>query len=204
MARRMRYTVFDMPILRTLLHWQALALLKIFGWRKEGQIPSAPKFVAIAAPHTSNWDLAVGLALAFAFRVKVCWMGKDSLFRGPFSMIFKWLGGIPVDRSRSTGMVAQAIQAFRESERMIMIIAPEGTRSRTSHWRSGFYHIARGADVPIVLSFLDYQHKAAGIGPMIIPTGDIDADMQTIRAFYAGVTPKHPEQSSETAVAAGM
>jgi 1-acyl-sn-glycerol-3-phosphate acyltransferase len=144
------------------------------------------------------------LTLAFAFRVKVRWMGKDSLFRGPFSAIFRWLGGIPVDRSKSTGMVAQAIQAFRESEHMIMIIAPEGTRSRTSHWRSGFYHIAMGAGVPSALGFLDYRRKAAGIGPLITPTGDIDADMQAIRAFYAGVTPKHPERKCVAVAAASV
>jgi 1-acyl-sn-glycerol-3-phosphate acyltransferase len=204
MARTMRYTVFDTPILKPLLHYVALAILKVSGWRKEGQVPDAPKFVAISAPHTSNWDLAIGLVLAFAFKVKVCWMGKDSLFRGPLSPIFKWLGGIPVDRSKSTGMVAQAIEAFRESERMIMIIAPEGTRSRTLHWRSGFYHIARGAEVPVALGFIDYRRKVTGIGPLITPTGDIDADMQAIRAFYAGVTPKHPERSSEAVVAAGV
>ena len=200
----MRYTVFDTPILEPLLHGTALVLLKVFGWRKEGQIPDVPKFVVISAPHTSNWDLAIGLVLAFAFRVKVRWMGKDSLFGGPFSVIFKWLGGIPVDRSRSTGMVAQAIRAFHESERMIMIIAPEGTRSRTLHWRSGFYHIARGASVPIALGFLDYRRKAAGIGPLIVPTGDLDADMKAIRAFYAGVTPKHPERKCVVVAAAGV
>ncbi len=200
----MRYTVFDTPILRPMLHWTAIVLLKVFGWRREGQIPDVPKFVAISAPHTSNWDLVIGLMLAFAFRVKVCWMGKDSLFRGPFSMVFKWLGGIPVDRSKSTGMVAQAIQAFHENERMIMIIAPEGTRSCTSHWRSGFYHIARGAGVPIVLGFIDYRQKAAGIGPLMTPTGDIDADMKAIRAFYASVTPKHPDRKCVAAVAASV
>jgi len=204
MAITMRRTVFDTPMLEPALHWTAIALLKVLGWRKKGQIPDIPKFVVISAPHTSNWDLAVGLALAFAFRVKVCWMGKDSLFRGPFSEIFKWLGGIPVDRSKSTGMVSQAIQAFQESERMIMIIAPEGTRSRTLHWRSGFYHIARGAGVPIALGFLDYRRKTGGIGPLITPTGDIDADMQAIRAFYAGVTPRHPERKCVAAAAASV
>lgn len=199
----MRYTIFDTPILEPALHWTAIGLLKVFGWRKEGQIPDVPKFVVISAPHTSNWDLVLGLVLAFAFRVKVCWMGKDSLFRGPLSAMFKWLGGIPVDRSRSTGMVAQAIRAFHESERMVMIIAPEGTRSPTLHWRSGFYHIARGAGVPIALGFLDYRRKAAGIGPLIIPTGNIDADMRDIRAFYAGITPRHPERKCVAVVAAG-
>ena len=198
----MRYTIFDTPALNTLLRWQAVLLLKMFGWSKEGQIPAFRKYVVITAPHTSNWDLPIALALAFSFRIKVFWMGKDSLFRRPFGAFFTWLGGIPVDRSTSTGTVGRVVQTFRENEDLVVIIAPEGTRSRTTHWRSGFYHIARGADVPIVLGFLDYGRKVGGIGPVITPTGKIDADMKEIRVFYDGIEPKHPERSRETPVEA--
>lgn len=199
----MRYTIFDTPILNTLLRWQALVLLKIFGWRREGQLPDIPKYVVIAAPHTTNWELPIALATAFSFRIRVSWMGKDSLFRWPFGAFFRWLGGIPVVRTRSTGLVAQSIQAFRENERFVLILAPEGTRSRTGHWRSGFYYIAKGTGVPIALGFVDFRRKIAGIGPVLLtPTGDIDADMRIIRAFYAGVTGKHPDKSSQAAVTA--
>jgi hypothetical protein len=194
------YTIFDTPIVHTLLRWQALFFLKISGWRTEGRPPDIPKFVVIAAPHTTNWELPIALALAFAFRIKISWMGKDSLFRRPFGAFFRWLGGIPVDRTKSHGMVDQSIQAFHENERLVLVLAPEGTRSRTKYWRTGFYHIARGAAVPIVLGFIDYRRKVGGIGPMIIPTGDIETDMRTIGAFYANVTGKYPEKSSQPAI----
>lgn len=200
----MRYTIFDMPILNSLLRWFSLGALKASGWRKEGRVPNINKYVVIAAPHTSNWDLPIGLMLAFAFRVKVCWMGKDSLFRGPFCTIFKWLGGLPVDRRKSTGTVARSVETFEKEDKKAMIIAPEGTRRSGGHWKSGFYQIARGANVPIVLGFLDYKRKVGGIGPVITPSGDLDEDMWKIRQFYSGVTPKRPERAKPAAVAAGI
>ena len=192
----MRYTIFDTPIVSTFLRWWAVVHLRMFGWRRKGQPPDAPKYVIIAAPHTTNWELPTALMMAFAFKVKIHWMGKDSLFRWPFGTFFKWLGGIPVDRKKSHGMVEQIIRRFRERERFILVMAPEGTRSKTGHWRTGFYHIAHGADVPIALGFLDYRRKAGGVGPVVTPSGDIESDMKAIRAFYAGVTGKHPERSS--------
>ena len=122
-------------------------------------------------------------------------MGKDSLFRRPYKGFFKWLGAIPIDRSRSKNVVAQTIQKFNQNKTMILTIAPEGTRSRVKKWKTGFYHIAHGANVPIALGFLDYQRKVGGIGPVIYPTGNIEADMQSIRVFYDGVTGKFPEKS---------
>ncbi len=113
----------------------------------------------------------------------------------PFKWFFKWLGGIPVDRSKSSNIVAKSIQRFHQNEKLILMIAPAGTRKRVKKWKTGFYHIANGANVPIVLGFLDYRQKAGGIGPVIYPTGDIKADMKTIRAFYDGVTGKYPEKS---------
>ncbi len=187
----MRRTIFETPILNTLLHGVSLALLKVLGWRTEGAAPDAPKYVVIAAPHTTNWDLPLGLLLAFPFRIRANWMGKDSLFRGPFGALFKWLGGVPIDRSKPHGVVAQMVEAFREHDKFVLIIAPEGTRKSVLYWRSGFYHIARGANVPIVLGFIDYARKAGGVGPIITPSGDIEADMEQIRAFYVNVTGKH-------------
>ncbi len=190
----MQYTIFDVPILRDIFRLLAILFLKMIGWRREGSLPDIPKYVIIVAPHTSNWDFPIGLAFAFALKIRGYWLGKDGLFRWPFHGFFRWLGGIPIDRSRSSDVVAQMVQVFKERARLTMVVAPEGTRKKVTYWKSGFYHIARGADVPIVLAFLDYLRKAGGIGPVFSPTGDIEADMEYIRAFYATMTGKHPEK----------
>ena len=190
----MQRTVFDTPIVRTLVYGMSLIYLKIFGWRRAGQLPEIPRYVMIAAPHTSNWDMPVTLALAFAFRVKVYWMGKEAMFRWPFRSIMRWLGGIPIDRSKTNNIVDQSIAAFRESKELVMIIPPEGTRKSVRYWKTGFYHIACGAHVPVVLGFLDFAHKTGGIGPVVWPSGDINADMKIIQTFYAGITGKYPDE----------
>ena len=196
----MQYTIFDTPVLSTAMRLWSRVHLRIFGWKKEGQMPDVPKCVMIAAPHTTNWELPTALMLAFVFRIKIYWMGKNSLFRFPFGGLLRWLGGIPVERGKSTGLVARTIEAFDDNEELIILMTPEGTRSKTGNWRTGFYHMARGAGVPIVPAYLDYRRKAGGIGPVFNPTGDIDADMREIRAFYADVTGKHPDKSSRAAV----
>jgi 1-acyl-sn-glycerol-3-phosphate acyltransferase len=174
--------------------WLGLMFLKILGWRVEGEIPSIKKFVIIAAPHTSNWDFPITLAVAFALKIKIYWMGKTAMFRWPFGGLLRWLGGIPIDRSRSHNVVDQSIQAFQERDQLIMVVPPEGTRKKVSYWKTGFYHIARGAAVPIVLGFLDYRQKAGGIGPTFFPTGRIEEDMRQIRAYYATITGKRQSQ----------
>lgn len=190
----MQYTIFDVPVLRNIIRLLAILFLKMIGWRKEGSLPHIPKYVIILAPHTSNWDLPIGLAIAFALKLKGYWLGKDDLFRWPFHGFFRWLGGIPIDRSKSSDIVVQMVQVFKERANLTMILTPEGTRKKVTYWKSGFYHIARCANVPIVLAFLDYLRKAGGVGPVFYPTGDIEADMEYIRAFYATVTGKHPEK----------
>lgn len=174
--------------------WLGLMFLKILGWRVEGEIPSIKKFVIIAAPHTSNWDFPITLAVAFALKIKIYWMGKTAMFRWPFGGLLRWLGGIPIDRSRSHNVVDQSIQAFQERDQLIMVVPPEGTRKKVSYWKTGFYHIARGAAVPIVLGFLDYRRKTGGIGPTFFPTGRIEEDMRQIRAYYATITGKRQSQ----------
>jgi 1-acyl-sn-glycerol-3-phosphate acyltransferase len=166
-------------------------MLKITGWRAEGRLPDVSKFVLIAAPHTSNWDFPIGVFTAFALRAKIYWMGKNTLFRWPFGVFFKWLGGIPVDRSRSNNMVLQTIRQFRDNERLIVAIPPSGTRKRVLKWKTGFYYIATGANVPIVLGFFNYPEKKAGFGPTYVPSGNIDSDMKEIRAFYSDIKGKH-------------
>jgi 1-acyl-sn-glycerol-3-phosphate acyltransferase len=135
--------------------------------------------------------------LFHCFQLDIQWMGKDSLFRGPFGFFFRAVGGLPIDRSASHNVVDQVVHEFNTRERMKLVIAPEGTRKQTDHWKSGFYHIARGAQVPVVLGFIDYKHKLCGVGPTLQLSGDVEADMRIIRAFYAPITGKHPEQTGE-------
>ena len=199
----MHYTMFDTPVLNVLLRRLALFLLWISRWRKEGELPDTQKFVLIAAPHTSNWDLPIMLSLAFAFRAKLFWMGKDTLFRRPFGAVMKWLGGIPIDRSKSNNVVEQSAEHFQEAESLVMVVPPEGTRQKVRYWKTGFYRIAERAKVPIVLGFLDYRRKVGGLGPALFPTGDIEADMERIRAFYANITGKYSDQFKQADVTPG-
>jgi len=196
----MRYTIFDIPILREVLQFLAVIILSIFGWHRAGQVPDYPKFVLIAAPHTSNWDFPVGLAIVLAFKVKIYWLGKEPIFKWPFGAFFKWLGGIPVSRSRSADVVAHTIQVFKEQSRMIMVVAPEGTRKRVSYWKTGFYYMALGANVPIVMGFIDYAQKRGGFGPTLMPSGEIESDMERIRSFYENITAKIPGKSTPAVI----
>lgn len=197
----MGYTIFDIPILRSLLQGLSICILRIFGWRREGRVPDIPKFVIIAAPHTSNWDFPIGMAILLAFKLKVSILGKDSLFRWPFGGFLKWMGIIPINRSKSCNVVAQSVQVFKDNRKMVMIVAPEGTRKKTIYWKTGFYHIARGANVPIVMGYLDYVRKAGGIGPTLMPTGDIEFDMEAIRCFYDKISGKFPEKATPAIIA---
>lgn len=180
-----------------MIHWLANMLLKLFGWRAEGSLADQPRCVVVVAPHTSNWDFVVMLLLAAALRLKVTWMGKHTLFRPPFGWIMRRLGGLPINRAARHNMVQQAVSSFHTHDRLALAILPEGTRKRTPYWHSGFYHIALGAQVPIALGFADYQRKVGGIGRVIMPSGDVDADMVLIRDFYSGIIGKRPEQFGE-------
>ena len=192
----MHHTIFDTPIVNTLLRWLSILFFRLTGWTVVGTLPpTAAKSVLIAAPHTSNWDLPYTLMVAFALRLNVYWMGKKSLFSPPFGGIMMWLGGIPVDRSQSNNLVAASSAAIaRATGPLHLIVPPEGTRSGTRYWKTGFYYIAAGAGVPIVMAYLDYDKKVGGLGPVFTTTGDIDADMAAIKAFYAGVKGKNADQ----------
>lgn len=190
----MHHTIFDTPIINTLMHWLSRLLLHLLGWRIEGGVPSAPKYVLIAAPHTSNWDFPYTLMVCFALRLRVYWMGKASLFPPVLGSVMRWLGGIPVDRSRQGNLVQSTINAFQTAECLTVIIPPEGTRAKVSHWKSGFYYIAQGAQVPIALGFLDFKRKVAGINRMFEASGNIEADMAKIQALYADISGKNPRQ----------
>lgn len=194
----MKYTIFNTPLLESILPGAARFALSLMGWRIEGLLPLIPKFVLVGAPHTSNWDLPFTMLMALALRARIHWMGKTSIFRRPFNGFFQWLGGIPVNRIQSSDLVEQSIGEFKRKSQLILTIAPAGTRKRVERWKSGFYHIARGADVPIVLGFLDYRRKVGGIGPLIYPSGDYTADLKTIQSFYNRVSGKYPAKSVST------
>jgi len=189
------YTVWDTPIVSSFCHGLAMIVLRISGWRQVGRLPDLPKYVAIGAPHTSWWDGLFGLAIAFAYRVRFYWLAKNSVFRWPFGPVLRWLGGIPVDRGGKHDLVGQCVRAFQSSDRFILALLPEGTRRRVESWKSGFYHIARGANVPVVLGFLDYPKRIGGVGALIALTGNVTADMAAIRSFYASKTGKHPDRT---------
>jgi len=193
----MKKTVFDTSIITVPLHILSSGILKILGWRREGRLPDFGKFILIGAPHTSNWDFPLVLAYAFSYRIKVFWLGKESLFRNRvLGRLFQWFGGIPVDRVKSQDAVSRTVEIFNAVEKLVLVISPEGTRKKVKKWRTGFYHIARGARIPVVIGFLDYRRKAGGLGPVLFPSGNLGADMEKIRAFYATVTGKRPELAS--------
>ena len=176
-----------------LKQWIGKAFLRVAGWKTEGERPAADRYVIIAAPHTSNWDMPFMLAMAFVYDIPVRWMGKHTLFKAPFASFFKRLGGIPIVRHRPGGVVGQMVEHFENNDSLALMVPAEGTRSHVDYWKSGFYHIARGADVPVILSYLDVSKKVGGVGPAIELTGDFGADMDKMREFYAGMQGFRPE-----------
>ena len=170
--------------------------LRGFRWRVEGGLPASPLAVVVAAPHTSNWDLPFMLAVSYTLGVKPSWLGKRELFRWPFGWLLRRLGGLPVDRSAHQGIVADAVARFAEVDELFLVIPPSGTRARATHWKSGFYHVARGAGVPIFCAYLDYRDRVGGIGLVLTPSGSVRADMDRIRAFYASKQGKYPAQTT--------
>jgi 1-acyl-sn-glycerol-3-phosphate acyltransferase len=167
-------------------------VLRAMGFRIEGRLPACPKFVMIGAPHTSNWDFVLTLACKWALGVHASYLGKASLFRGLLGRLFLATGGIPVERSSPQDMVAQVVRRFDESERLILAVAPEGTRSRRERWKSGFYHIALGAGVPVVCGGFDFARRRVVLSDPVSLTGDVRADMDRIRRFYAPLRGRHP------------
>jgi len=172
--------------------------LRLFGWTLH-PLPAVvpPKFVFVAAPHTSGWDLPFMLATAYALGIPISWFGKHTLFGPGLGRLMRALGGLPIDRQASHDVVRQTAELFRTSPRLVLAVPPEGTRRKVEYWRSGFYHIALGSGVPIGLGFLDYGKKVCGLGSLITPTGDVGRDMDTIRAFYRNIRAKHPALASE-------
>ena len=169
-------------------------LLKVKGWTLEGERPDCHQYVLIAAPHTSNWDLPYLLACAASFRVRIRFMAKHTLFFPPLGWFMRALGGVPIVRYRNENTVDAMASAFASGEPLVLVVPAEGTRARADYWKSGFYRIAQQAGVPIVPSYLDYGNWRAGFGPPLLPGGDLGADMDILRRFYASMTGLHPEQ----------
>jgi len=175
----------------------AVWLLHQFGWSVELVPPPVQKCVVIFYPHTSNWDFVIGMVARAAIWLPVRFAGKDTLFRWPFGAVFRWLGGIPVNRRERTGLTARLAEEFAKRKRFYLAITPEGTRARTDHWKSGFYHLALAAKVPLALAYVDYPSKHIGIGGYLELTGDESVDLDALRRFYAGKTGKHPQLQGE-------
>ncbi len=165
--------------------------MRISGWGFEGALPDVPKVVVSVAPHTSNWDFVVGVMALWALDIQIKFIGKHTLFKGLFGRWMRSIGGIPVDRSASHGMVGEVVHSFGQTDRMVFALAPEGTRQLDKGFKSGFIHIAHGAGVPIVLAYFDFRKKVVGFGPMILPTGDSDADLSRVLDFYRPIPGKY-------------
>jgi 1-acyl-sn-glycerol-3-phosphate acyltransferase len=177
-------------------YWLARLVLKLTGWNISGEIPDGKKFILVGAPHTSNWDFVFMLLTSWTFRLKVSFMGKDALFWGPFGWVMRSLGGIPIDRSSSTGVVEQMVARFNETETLVVVVTPGGTRGYSDHWKSGFYWIAHNARVPLLCAFINYARKKIFLGLSFIPTGNLRADMDRIRAFFEQGEGLYPQQAA--------
>jgi 1-acyl-sn-glycerol-3-phosphate acyltransferase len=180
----------------------ARLVVKAAGWRVEGELPAVPKFVLILHPHTSNWDVPYGMFAAHALGLLTPWpygfMVKDTALRWPaLGGILRWLGGVGIDRTSRFNAVEQMTQLFQRSERLMLAITPEGTRRHTKYWKSGFYYIALGAHVPIVPAYIDYGQRRAGLGPVFWPSGNVEADLDYLRAFYADKYGLHRHQAGD-------
>ena len=173
------------------------------GWTAFGEVPEPRRFVIIAAPHTSNWDFVYYIGLTQELGINAQFMAKSSLFRWPFRNFMLDMGGVPVDRKKGGNYVQAMIDEFATRDELMLTIAPEGTRDSVQKWKSGFYHIAVGAKVPLVVGMMDYGTKTGGLGPAIWPTGDYNADMAKLSEIYAHVTPRHPAKRASQITAKG-
>lgn len=167
------------------------AMLRLFGWRLVGEVPNREKILAIVAPHTRSWDFGVGMFTILALGIRVSWLGIYWVVRLP---LMRRLGGVSVDPRRAQGLVATAVEQFRAHERFFLALAPEGSRRKVVPWREGFYHIAVGAGVPILMVTIDHRQRLLRIGPELFPSGDYPADMETIREVYAEFLDQYPDR----------
>lgn len=187
----MKPLLMENRFLKPMLHIFGCIGLFLLGWQTKGKLPGLKKYILVAAPHSTNWDFVFFLLMVFKFGIPSRWMGKASMFPKPFRELLLRLGGIPVDRSARHNLVAHMAGQVKNADRMIITIAPSGTRKQVTQWKTGFYHIAAQAGIPIVCGFVDYRTKTGGIGPVFHPTGNAPADIKKIQAFYTDKTGKH-------------
>lgn len=191
----MRITIFNTPVLTQIFQVLSILVLGLFGWRAVGKVPKdIRKYVIIAAPHTSYWDFPMFLLVVFALRLNLNVFIKHTLFIGPIGWFLSYCGGVPIDRRAAGARVRQTVQEFENNDDMVLLITPEGTRSAQTNWKTGFYHIASEANVPVAVAFVDTAARRAGIDHFITPSGDIDKQMAEIKAFYdtkRGVKPQN-------------
>jgi 1-acyl-sn-glycerol-3-phosphate acyltransferase len=181
----MGMTIFNTPILSPILRLLSIIILKLIGWRAINNLPHVPrKAVMIAAPHTSNWDFALFLLIVFALKVNLNVLIKHTIFIFPIGIFLRYCGAIPVDRRAAGARVTNTAKKFQENDDVLLLITPEGTRSARTEWKTGFYRIAEAAGVPIVIAYVDVKKKCAGLEYMMAPSGDVEADMAEIYAFY--------------------
>jgi 1-acyl-sn-glycerol-3-phosphate acyltransferase len=188
----MHFTIHDTPGVIHIIRLLSWLVLKLSGWKVINVAPATGSYLLIAAPHTSNWDFPLGIAMAFHLRLKVYFIGKHTLFKGVRGPIMRWLGGIPLNREASKNFVDASIETYANNDNLIFAIAPEGTRASVERWKTGFYHMAKGANVPLALAYFDFATRSGGIGKMLNTTDNMDADMQAIADFYRPVTGKNP------------
>ena len=182
-----------------LTEWIGRSVLGLLGWRIEGEIPAEPKLVIIVAPHTSAWDFVIGLAAKFVMRLDSSYLAKDSLFRWPLSILLRRTGGIPVDRSGTQNLVERMAERFAERDRLVLTLAPEGTRRHVGTWKTGFYRIAERAGVPILPIAFDFNSRALRIGPPLTPTGDLQAETDLLRNFFDPVMGRRIDAAAPSA-----
>lgn len=168
--------------------------MRLVGWRIEGKLPDLPKYILIAAPHTSNWDFILFLGAIFYLKANVKFMGKAELFRNPFGWFFYWCGGIPVDRKKSQGLVEQMVEACKKLDKFILTIAPEGTRYKVSDWKMGFYHIAKNAGIPLVMAVVDGKKKLIRVGQVYHLADNMEADLKAIKGYFEGMVGINPRK----------
>lgn len=172
----------------------ARAFWALSGYRlRSAEPPASGSAVLIGAPHTSNWDFLVMLAISWSHGFSPKWLGKNSLFRPPLGILMRALDGIPVDRDNPAGLVDEVVRRIQAGERFFLVVTPEGTRGRRTHWKSGFYRIARATNLPVVPGYVDAATKTAGLGTTLQLTGDVSADMDLVRDFYADKRGIRPE-----------
>ena len=188
----MHFTIHDTPGVIHIIRLLSWLVLKLAGWKVINVAPATGSYLLIAAPHTSNWDFPLGIAMAFHLRLRVYFIGKHTLFKGFTGPIMRWLGGIPLNRETSKDFVDASIETYANNDNLIFAIAPEGTRTSVERWKTGFYHMAKGANVPLALAYFDFATRTGGIGKMLHTTENMDADMQAIADFYRPMTGKNP------------